>query len=38
MTRYCSLSGRQQAEVVQAAEEAVDQHDRLAFALLLEVQ
>ena len=29
---------RQQAEVVQAAKEAMDQHDSLAFALFLEVQ
>ena len=38
MTRYCSLSGRQQAEVVQTAEQPVDQYDGLALALLLEVQ
>jgi hypothetical protein len=37
MTRYCSQRARQQAEVVQAAKEAVDQHDSRAFALFLEV-
>ena len=38
MTRYCSQGARQQAEVVQAAKEAMDQHDSRAFALFLEVQ